>query len=304
MQASAAGDEEQSHLSSRHLAFLLLIDLIWGFNLVASKIGVDQFSPLLFSGLRFLLVSVLLLPMLRWFPGQMRLLIPVAIANGALTFSLLFWGLSQAKDVSAVAVATQLGVPFSTLLSVWLLGEKIRWRRKLGITLAFTGVVIISSDPRVFSYWFALAIIVASTFVGSLGLIYLKRLQGVAPLQLQAWVSTTSWPLLFLLSFMFESGQQASVMNATWEGWSALLFTAIMSSLVAHTGLYYLLNRYPVTSVTPLTLLAPIFSIFFGLIFIDGMERLTLKLVIGAAITLVGVFIIASRQKSLIDTGT
>ena len=77
-----------------------------------------------------------------------------------------------------MAVASQMGVPFSTLLSIWLLGETIRWRRTLGIVLAFGGIVIISFDPRVFAYWEGLALVVASSFVSSLGLIFLKRLKG------------------------------------------------------------------------------------------------------------------------------
>ena len=57
--------------------------------------------------------------------------------TGPATFSLLFVGVSLAEDAATVAIASQMGVPFSTLLSIWLLGETIRWRRRLGITLAF-----------------------------------------------------------------------------------------------------------------------------------------------------------------------
>ena len=37
-----------------------------------------------------------------------------------------------------------------------------------------------------------------------------------------------------------------------------------MSSLIAHTAWYYLVSRYPVTSLSPITLLSPLFGIFFG----------------------------------------
>jgi O-acetylserine/cysteine efflux transporter len=49
--------------------------------------------------------------------------------------------------VASVAIATQLGVPFTTLMSVLFLGEVIRWRRWLGIALAFAGVAVIGFQP-------------------------------------------------------------------------------------------------------------------------------------------------------------
>ena len=83
--------------------------------------------------------------------------------TGPAAFALLFAGVYLAEDAATVAIASQMGVPFSTLLSVWLLGETIRWRRTLGIVLAFAGIVIISFDPRVFAYWEGLALVVASS---------------------------------------------------------------------------------------------------------------------------------------------
>jgi O-acetylserine/cysteine efflux transporter len=195
-----------------------------------------------------------------------------------------------------------MGVPFSTLLSVWLLGETIRWRRRLGIALAFAGIVIISFDPRVFHYWEGLALVVASCFVSSLGVIFVKRLQGIRALELQAWIGVVGGPVLLLLSLVLEKGQAAAVVDADWNGWLALAFTTLMSSLVAHTGWYYLVSRYPVTSLSPLTLLSPLFGILFGVTLLD--DQLTARMLLGIAVTLVGVFIVVMREKRLIDTGT
>src|SRR5690606_38724293 len=163
-------------------------------------------------------------------------------------------------------------------------------------------MAIISFDPRVFTYWEGLALVVASCFVASLGLIYVKRLRGVQPLELQAWITVTGSPILLLLSLLLENGQWRALQNANWEGWTALVFTIVMSSLIAHTTWYYLVNRYPVTRLSPLTLLAPPFGVFFGVTLLK--DQLTGRMLIGGAITLLGVFIVALRQKQLVDTGT
>ncbi len=289
-------------LAPRDLALLILVAATWSFNLIASKIGVTELPPILFTTLRFGLLSLVTLPYLRLFPGQMRTLLLAAGLSGALQFAFMFTGLALARDVSTVAIATQLGVPFTTLLSVWLLKERIRWRRILGIALAFGGVALIGFDPRVLVYWEGLALVVVACVFGSLGLIYIKRLEGIGPLELQAWLAITSWPLLLALSLLIEDGQWAALQGATWNGWGAVLFTALVNSLLAHTAMFYLIQRYPVTSVAPLTLLSPVFSIVFSVTLLH--EQLSSRMLLGGAITLVGVFIVAVRDRKMVDTGS
>ena len=302
MESTSAATVESSTLENRHLALLIAINLIWGMNLIASKIGVGQFPPMLFTAMRFGALALVLFPMLRLHPGQMTYLLAAALLTGPAAFALLFTGVLLTADASTVAIATQLGVPFSTLLSVWLLGEKIRWRRTLGIALAFAGIVVIGFDPRVFAYWEGLLLVVASCLVGSLGLIFVKRLKNLGALQLQAWIAAVGGPGLMILSLIFESNQATAVASADWHGWAALAFTTVLSSLVAHTSWYFLVSRYPVTSLSPLTLLSPLFGIFFGVTLLD--DHLTPRMLLGGAITLIGVLIVVLREKRLVDTGT
>ena len=293
---------ESTSLAPRDLVLLVAMNLIWGLNLIASKIGVGQFPPIFFTALRFGSLALFLVPMLRMHRGQMVNLFAAAMLTGPATFALLFAGIYLTEDAATVAVATQMGVPFSTLMSVLFLGETIRWRRTLGIVLAFAGIVIISFDPRVFAYWEGLALVVGSSFVSSLGLIFLKRLNGIRPLELQSWIALVGGSILLMLSFILEGGQMNAVRNATWEGWGALLFTTVMSSLIAHTAWYYLVGRYPVTSISPITLLSPLFGIFFGVTLLH--DQLTARMLAGGAVTLFGVLIVVLREQRIADTGT
>ena len=300
--ATVSAQTESGSIGGRDLAFLILINLIWGLNLIASKIGVGQFPPVFFTALRFGSVALLVIPFLRWHRGQMKNLLAAAFFTGPAAFALLFEGVHKVEDASMVAIASQMGVPFSTLLSVWLLGETIRWRRRLGIALAFGGIVIIGFDPRAFQYWEGLMLVVFSCLVSSMGLIYLKRLKDVRPLEMQAWIAVVGGPLLLLVSLGVENDQWQAVTNADWKGWAALGFTTLLSSLVAHTGWYYLVSRYPVTSLSPITLLSPVFGVFFGVTLLH--DQLTLRMIVGGAVTLVGVLIVLMREHKLIDTGT
>jgi O-acetylserine/cysteine efflux transporter len=214
----------------------------------------------------------------------------------------MFVGLALAENVASVAIAGQLGVPFTTLLSVALLGEVVHWRRWTGIALSFAGVMVMGLDPRVFEYWPSLAFVIGSAFVGALGLIAVKRLQGVDPLAMQGWFALISLPLLAGLTLAIEQPTAQTVVQAPFAAWGAVLFSALGASVIAHTGFYYLVQRYPVTSVAPLTVLSPVLSVVFGIWWLD--DTLTPRIALGGALTLVGVFIIVWRERRLPDTGT
>lgn len=60
----------------------IFVIIIWGFNVVAMKIAVADISPMLFNGLRFLILSILLLPFCHITLRQLRQLAPIAVVMG------------------------------------------------------------------------------------------------------------------------------------------------------------------------------------------------------------------------------
>lgn len=281
-------------ISRSHLWQLVLINGIWGFNIVAIKLSVDRFPPVFLSFLRFLIVGLAVLPWLRIRRGEMKWLLIAAICGGGLQFALMFTGVELSGNMSSVAIASQLGVPFATLLSVALLGERIRWRRWLGIALSFTGIVVLAFSPDVFSSAQGLMMIVAAAFIGAVGLVAIKRVHELEPLELMAWLAWASLPLLLPLSLLLETGQLESMVQAGAMGWGALLYSAVLASLFAHTAYFALVRRYPVSSVAPVTVLAPVFSVLFSVLLLG--DRLDWRMVIGGLMTLSGVAVIVTRE--------
>lgn len=282
-----------------HIALMLLICAIWGFNFVASKVAVGQFPPVFFTGLRFLGLALLMVPWLKWQKGQMHLVLPAALLMGTLHFALMFNGIALADDVSVVAVVVQLGVPISTLMAWGLLGEKVRWKRGLGIALAFVGTLVISFDPKVFGYMGAILYCLGSVFAMSYGQILVRRISGVDTFTMQAWIGAISGPSLLLISFIFERGQVTSMVEASWMHWGTVFYAILGVSLIGHGGAYYLLRKYPVSIVNPGFTLAPILGIIFGILFLD--ERLSERVFIGAALTLLGVLIVTLREAKVVE---
>jgi O-acetylserine/cysteine efflux transporter len=233
-----------------------------------------------------------LLPMPR---PRWRLLV-VALLMGGGNFALLFLGLKTSTP-SATAVVGQLGVPITTLLSMVMLGEKIHWRRALGIGLTFIGCMAVMWDPRGFSISTGLLYVVASAVAGSLGAVMMKQIEGVKPLQFQAWVGFASfWPLA-VLSAWLEPGQVSQGLAAGWPFVACVLYSGLVVSVGAHTGYYFLIGRYEANLISPLTLMTPLATIALGVaIFHDPFGA---RMAAGSAIALGGVLIIALRRNQV-----
>ena len=281
-------------MTLQHFAFLVLICLIWGFTFVAGKAGVLEFPPLLFTGLRYVLLCAVLLPFLRIHPGQMKQIAVVSMTMGGLHFSLFYGGLALSGSVSAVAIIVQLGAPFATILSVMVLGERIGVRRITALTMSFAGVMIIGFDPAVFNYLDAMVLVVMAALVGSVGTIIMRRMHDIRPFELQAWIALLSWPLLFVLSALFESSQWDVIQTASWTAWGGVFYTALGASLIGHAGMFYLLQRYEVGLISTLTLLAPVFGVMFGVL-VWG-DDASWRFLFGGAIVLLGSLVIVERE--------
>lgn len=280
---------------------MVFICFVWGMTFIAGKAGVTELPPILFTGLRYLLLSLILWPFLKPIQGQMPQVVIISICMGSAHFSLFYGGMALAENVSSVAVASQLGVPISTIMSIIFLGEQVRWRRWLGILAAFSGVMVISFDPAVINERLGLLLVVASAFIGSLGTIVIKQITDSGVYQMQAWIAVLSWPPLFALSLVFEQNHVELLANAGLYGWGGVIYTALGASLIGHAGMYYLLQRYDVSVTAPLTLMAPIFGIIFGVLFWG--DSLGVRFWIGGTLTLLGVLIIGLRKREVAPAG-
>lgn len=281
-------------MTKKDIALVILINLIWGFNVVAAKYGVDTMPPVFFTFLRFAIVAFVLLPFLRIHKGQMNAIVFVAMALGGLHFALTFAGLAMAENVSSVAIAMQLGIPFATILSIVFLGEQVGPWRWLGLAMAFGGVVVVGFDPQVFDRRLALVLVVIGAFFAAGGLLVAKKLAGVGVFELQAWIAMISWPTLLLISLIFETNQFGAAADASTMVWLAVFYTAIAASLLGHGGMYYLIRRYDLSQVMPTFLLSTVFAIFFAVMLMG--DVLSWRMIVGAALTLSGVLLILKRQ--------
>ena len=278
----------------RDFMLLSAICFVWGLNLVVTRWVVAEAGvpSLFFAAMRFAGIALVLIWFLRPIPQNLKTLFLIAMGMGAVHFALLFIGLSQA-EASAVSVVGQLGVPFSTLMSMAFLGETVGWRRGLGIMLAFAGALLIAIDPNTFSLSFGLVHVVVAALVASGAGILMKTMTPISALQMQAWIGLFSFAPLFAVSGLSESGSWSAFANGGWGVWAATVFAVVGVSVFGHGGFYSLIKRYEISFLSPLTLMTPVWGVVLSVVLLG--EVLSLQLVVGAVISLGGVFVILIR---------
>ncbi len=284
-------------MPARHLVLLLLICLAWAGNFLGSAIALRDLPPFLFTLLRMLLVAALLAPFLHWPPpGQWPRLVAVALLCGGLHFALSFWSIQLAGNLASPAILMQSYVPMATLLAVVLLGERIGLPTSLGIALSFAGVLVLGFDPLVLAAPKSLLLMLASAALLALGMVLMRGLHGLHPLGQQAWSALIGIVPLVIISAAFETGQMDAIARAPWGAWAGVAYSAVVASALGHGLFYWLVQRYPVSQVTPYLLLTPVFAIALGIFFWG--DRPGPRLLIGGAMVLGGVLTIALRARA------
>ncbi|UTW56390.1 DMT family transporter [Kordiimonas sp. SCSIO 12610] len=286
-------------MALRDIILVIIVNIAWGLNFIAVLFAVDGFPPLLANTIRFVSVVVFLLPFLKIIPGRMKDMMTIAFVMGVVHFGAIFIGMSKTEEVSTIAIVGQLSVPFATLMSVLMLGESVGWKRAAAIVLSFAGVIILGFDPKVFGYIDAVLWIVFSSFIYGVSTVLMRRLKDVRATTTQAWIAVGGIIGSLILSLLWESDHIRVIQAASLSAWGGVLYSAIGSSIIGHGGVNYLLRKYEVSVVAPYLLMTPFFAILGGIVFLG--EALTWRVIVGGAMTLLGVLIVTLRNKARVE---
>jgi drug/metabolite transporter (DMT)-like permease len=152
-------------------------------------------------------------------------------------------------------------------------------------------------NPHGFAISAGLLLVLAGVALGSLGAVMMKQVEGVKPLQFQAWVGLASTIPLAALSAWLEPGAFQTVVGIGWQFWVAVAFSALVVSVGGHTAYYWLIQRYEANLISPLTLMTPLATIALGVAITH--DPFDARMAFGAAVAIAGVLIIALRPNQI-----
>ncbi|MHB1370418.1 MAG: DMT family transporter [Pseudomonadaceae bacterium] len=272
--------------------FLMLITaMIWGTAFVAQRVGMDNIGPFLFTGLRFALGALALLPLLlyqgrhaaRHEPFMQRGLLLGGLAMGlALTLGinlqqvgLLFTSVTNSGFITGLYVIV---VPLLGLI----IGNRTGLGTWLGAVLAVGGMALLSIGENfqvASGDWIQLAgafvwglhVLLVSFFVSRHDAIRLAFLQ-----------FATCAVVSLMLAALFEDASLAAV----WLAAPALLYGGLFAVAVGYT-LQVVAQKHAIASHAAIILsLEAVFAAIAGALFLD--ESLSLRGYFGCALMLIG----------------
>ena len=289
-------------MSLREFSVLMMVCTIWGLHFIVMKFTIAEIGipPLFYAALRVSLMALILLPFLRWHEGQMKAVLVGGLGFGALNYAFMFPAMNL-TTASAAAVTIELYMPFSIILSVLILGERIGLWRIFGATLAFLGVVLIGlgtpSEAAGQGFALGIGLMACAAMSEAIGAISVKSVKSVSPMQLLVWFGIVGSAVLWPLTFLIEDNQMTAFSLDTRINFGlALLYSVLLVSLVAHGSYYWLLQRLPIHTVAPSGLATTLIGVLAGILILK--EDPTLILMLGAVITLTGIAIILWRNKA------
>lgn len=285
----------------RHLALAVALAAVWGFNFVVMQAGLKHYPPLTYAALRFLLAAfpaVLIAggPRVPW-----RWVLATGAALGVAQYGLLLLGMRAGMPAGLTSLVIQVQAVFTALFATALLGERLGRRRIIGTAVAFCGLGLIAADVAAKSGaipFGAFLLCVGAAAGWGLGNIATRKAAPPDSLRFMVWVSAVSGPPLLALALVTEG--PSSLGSFTAEGVSAVLYTALLSTLAGFAVWGRLLARYDASIVAPYSLLVPVFGIASAALFTG--EPVSLLTVAAGALILTGLLFANTRPRTALTT--
>ncbi|WP_151634282.1 EamA family transporter [Noviherbaspirillum aerium] len=242
----------------------LLVVVIWGFNFVVIKLGLQGLPPILFTALRFLFAALPLVLFIRRPAVSWRLLASYAAFQFAIQFSLLFCGMKLGFPPGLASLVIQLQAFFTIGLAVTVLGERPLKMQLAGAAVAFSGMALVASQLDARATVLGFFLVIAAAFSWGIGNIFTKRMGKVDALALVAWGSLLAAPPLLGVSLLVEgpAAMAAAVAQLNWLSAGAVLYQAYPTTVLGFGIWSVLMRRYPTATIAPFTLLVPVIGMF------------------------------------------
>jgi len=298
-----------------------LVILIWAFNFIAAKIGLQSLPAMTLASFRVVLAAAVMLPVYHFcsrlpafaetFKARQRKL----TIRDLWTFLYMgFFGVTMNQvcftvglrytSVSHSAVIVGMGPIYTLILAVLFKLEKATWRKATGMMIAFAGIAAMASEKGISTHSPSV-LGDAITMSGSIGfamyVVLGKRLAGRYDALTMTAFSHYGGALIVLpvaIYRAFTFGPAAQWRGIPWAGWVAMVYMAVFSSAVAYVFYFWLLGYLEASQLTAFTYLLPVFATVLGILILG--ENGSRGQVLGGVLALSGVYWIESSRTPVV----
>ena len=252
----------------------VLLAAIWGASFLFTRIGTVEFGVLATAGLRVLIATLFLLPILflRGHSQSLRehwkLVLLVGLTNSAIPFVCFSFALqSITVGLSSLLNAT---VPLFGAVIAWVwLSDRPSGSRMLGLAIGFLGVAMLAWDKASFkpdasglsSGWGVLACLFACLCYG-ISASFTKRFLGGLPSLVSSTGSQLGAALALLpLTIFYWPSQEVSM-----KAWGAVITLGVVCTGFAYILFFRLIERAGPAKALSVTFAIPVFAVLYGVI--------------------------------------
>ncbi|HEY8571248.1 EamA family transporter [Phenylobacterium sp.] len=254
------------------------------------KFALGHLPPLTLAALRFtfaLLPAVLFLKR----PAAWGALAAYGLLIGVGQFGTIYIAMDGWISPGLASLVVQVQAFFTIGLSMLLTGERVRGYQIAALALAAAGLgwLMLHTNSEVTPLGLILVLTAALGWAG--GNIVSRRVGQVNMVAFVVWSSLFAAPALFALAFFMEgpAAITAGIRQADAATWAAVLWQSVGNSLFGYAAWAWLLARHPAATISPLSLLVPVFGMGASAIFLR--EALTSWKLTAAVLVLSGLAI-------------
>ena len=274
----------------RDIALALGVVLIWGINFVAIKWGVDEISPFLLTGLRYLGCALPAVFFIRKPNVGWPILIGYGFTVGVLQFGFLFTAVRLGMPAGLASLVMQMQVFFTMALAVVLLGDRPTPLQLGGAAIALVGLGTIGAEHIGGAVLVPLLLTLVAAGFWAISNIVTKRAGKIDMLAFVVWGSLVP-PLPMLALSLLVDGPQAlgDLVSISPQALFSVLFIAYGSTLVGYGAWAVLLGRHPASLIAPFSLLVPVVGFAAAFIFLG--EQVSALEVAGSLLIFAGLLL-------------
>ncbi|MDQ0226592.1 DMT family transporter [Metabacillus niabensis] len=279
---------------------VILAMIIVGSSVVAGKLLAQSFPVFLASELRFLVATIIMVPILiriEGFPSiQKREMLILFLQGlfGVFLYSIfMLYGLTFTTAIEAGIITSTIPAVTGGLAFLFL-KERLTKSVSVGILLAVLGTLIInvvgsaSDIERGSSPIFGNLLIFGAVICEALFIILGKFVsQRVSPLAISTIVSVLG-TILFLPLSLYE-GAKFNFEGVTMAEWGLILYFGIVVTVIAFILMYQGVSKVPASTVGVLTGVLPISSVILSVLILG--EKISFFHFIGISFTLTAILL-------------
>ena len=184
---------------------------------------------------------------------------------------------------------------FATAIAVTVFHEQPGWLVFLGTLLIVGSLWLISGRQAGDTRWRLIDTIfpISAALISAISQSLRKQALAIVPDPIVAVAVVTTVSLILLLVFVFATGRK-SQFRMERDGLLFFLCAALIAAS-AQVANFIALGRGELSVIIPLLNTTPLFTVFFSAVFLRNIERVNLRIVLGAALMVGGVVLITIR---------